>query len=419
MSGPRDIISNMPRKQMVMIIGTVIFLLLLVLSIAISVPMMSKLSRNSKSIDTAKEILKTYPLIDGHNDLPYRIRLYGTVYGTDFNSRLDKKWNISHTDIPRLREGMVGAQFWIAYVSCKTQFKDAVTKSLEQVDIIKNLVAKYPETFEFVTTAQGIEEAFKKNRIASLIGLEGGHSIDSSLGVLRMFYELGVRYMTITHNCNTPWADNWKMDINKTNIHNGLTDFGKKVIHEMNRIGMLIDLSHVAVKTMEVALEQSKAPVIFSHTSAFALCHHYRNAPDSILKKTQENKGVVMVNFYSDYINCFPNNQTNATLSQVADHIDHIKKVAGVETVGIGGDYDGVEKVPMGLEDTSKYPDLFSELVKRGWSKEDLGKLAGGNLLRVFKAVEKVRDEMKEENPAEDMIPDDERVNTDCIVEFS
>ncbi|CAI9715554.1 dipeptidase 1 [Octopus vulgaris] len=412
-------LSRLTKKQ-TMIAAGLALLLLLVICISIGVPLAaaSKSSRSADSLETAKVILKTHALIDGHNDLPYRIRIYTGVNKTDFNSSLDKVWEVSQTDIPRLKEGMVGAQFWAAYVPCDTQFKDAVTKSLEQVDIIRNLVAKYPEIFEFVTTSQGIRDAFKAKKIASLIGLEGGHSIDSSLGTLRMFYELGVRYMTVTHSCNTPWADNWLVDVNKTNEHDGLTDFGKKVIHEMNRLGMLVDLSHVAVRTMEDALDESKAPVIFSHTSAYALCNHYRNAPDKILKKTKQNRGVVMVNFYSDYINCYPTNQTNATLSQVADHIDHIKNVAGVETVGIGGDYDGVERLPVGLEDVSKYPDLFAELVKRGWSNDDLAKLAGENLLRVFKAAEEVRDNMKDEAPSEARIPDSERGNSSCHKKF-
>lgn len=413
-----DIVSGQSsRKWLILGIGLV---LLVIICVSISVPLATSARRNrgASSLDIANSILEKYPLIDGHNDLPYQIRLKGTVGSTDLNTRLDKIYNVSHTDIPRLRAGKLAAQFWSTYVNCDSQYKDAVKKSLEQIDIVKNFVAKYPKTFQFVTSAQGIKDAFKNHKIGCLVGLEGGHSIDSSLGALRMFYDLGVRYMTITHSCNTPWADNWKTDIDQTWQFNGLSPFGEKVIKEMNRLGMLVDLSHVSNQTMADSLRVTRAPVIFSHSSAFTYCNHYRNVQDEILKLTKENGGVVMVNFYNLYINCYPNNQTRTTLQQVADHIDYIKNLVGADYVGIGGDYDGVEALPDGLEDVSKYPYLFAELVSRKWSEQDLAKLAGENLLRVLEATEKVRDEMSSLPPDEDVIPENEDRNKNCSSSF-
>lgn len=377
-------------------------------------------------VEKANCVLESYPLVDGHNDLPYRYRQFAnaSVYSVDLKSDLKALWNasLSHTDIPRLRKGKLGAQFWACYVPCSSQFKDAIRLSLEQLDVIKKYVTKYPDTFQFVTTAQGILDAFKVGKIGSMVGLEGGHSIDSSLGTLRMFYDLGVRYMTVTHSCNTPWADNWLADTPEYNMtvegekHDGLTDFGKKVIREMNRLGMLVDLSHVAKATMLDALEVSMAPVIYSHSSAFSICNHYRNVQDDVLNKTKENGGVVMVNFYDKYINCPPKNKTLATLSQVADHIDYIKNLIGVDYVGIGADYDGVPSVPQGLEDVSTYPALFAELIRRGWNEGDLQKLSGKNLVRVFMQAEKVRDEMSYMDPDEDIHPKEE--GNQCKTDF-
>lgn len=364
----------------------------------------------ANELEKAKAILKEVPLVDGHNDFPWQ--LYKNVHNQledinleeDLTEKFPNSSNPIATDIPRLKAGLLGAQFWVAYVSCKSAKKDAVRMTLEQIDVIKRYVSKYSNTFQSVTSSTEIMDAFKNGKLGSLIGVEGGHSIDSSLATLRMFYELGVRYMTITHSCNTPWADNWKVDTDEEEPeHNGITHFGKIIIKEMNRLGMLIDLSHVSHKTMDDVLNVTKAPVIFSHSSAFDICNHYRNVQDDILKKVKTNNGIVMVNFYNDYVACNP----IANLSIIADHIDYIKNVSGVDHVGIGSDYDGVPRLPEGLEDVSKFPYLFEELLKRGWEEEDLKKLAGLNFLRVFREVEDLKNTQSEMEPYEDYISAD------------
>ncbi|XP_033897709.3 dipeptidase 1 [Acipenser ruthenus] len=355
--------------------------------------------------EKAERLMAETPLIDGHNDLPWQMRQL-------FNNELEKMdlntLEKTHTNIPKIKAGHLSAQFWAAYVPCESQYKDAVRQTVEQIDVVHRLCRLYPNDLMFARSTDDILSAFQQNKTASLIGVEGGHSIDSSLGTLRMFYNLGVRYLTLTHSCNTPWADNWLVDTGKdTAINNGLSDFGKELIKEMNRIGMLIDLAHVSEKVMNLVLELSNAPVIFSHSSAYEVCNSKRNVPDDVLLKVAQKKGIVMVNFYNDYVTC----QKTANLSNVADHFDHIKKVAGHEIIGFGGDYDGVTRVPEGLEDVSKYPDLVAELLRRGWTDIEVKAALGNNLLRVFKEVEKVRDSMSSVKPYEVPIPYAEVVN--------
>ncbi|KDR16715.1 dipeptidase 1-like [Zootermopsis nevadensis] len=353
------------------------------------------------------DVLYSVPLIDGHNDLPYNLRslVKNQLANFNFSANLsdDPYWgNVasSFTDLPRLRAGRVGAQFWVAYVGCSSQFKDAVEQTLEQVDVIKRLINAYPDDLQLATSANDIWKAFNSGKIASLIAVEGGHSLDNRLAILRLMHELGVRYVTLTHSCNTPWGDSSPADDINSGVpaeHNGLTDYGKVVVKEMNRLGIMVDLSHVAYKVMVDAINVSVAPVIFSHSSAYAVCSHHRNVRDDVLRMVRDNGGIVMVNFYSGFINC--TNAADATLDDVVDHINHIRVVAGVDHVGIGSDYDGVDRVPTGLEDVSKYPDLFDRLANSRpwepeWSTEDLEKLAGLNLIRVLEEVEKVRDEL-------------------------
>jgi membrane dipeptidase len=368
----------------------------------------------------ARALHKQSPLIDGHNDYPWALRQADP--GRDFaKADITRSVPSLMTDIPRLRQGGMGGQFWSVYVPATMQGKEAVRATLEQIDIVHRMVKRWPETFEYASTAADIERAFKAGRIASMIGMEGGHSIDNSLATLRMMYELGARYMTLTHSSNLPWADS----ATDTVTLGGLSAFGEEVVREMNRLGMLVDLSHVSADTMEDALRVTEAPVIFSHSSARAICNVPRNVPDSVLQMVPKNGGVVMVTFVPGFISQavadydaqlssqrqlarsqFPNNdayvnaaierwkagnpQPRATLSQVADHIDHIRKVAGIDHIGLGGDFDGITEVVQGLEDVSTYPALTAELLKRGYKDEDIKKILGLNVLRVMKQVEKV-----------------------------
>ncbi|XP_047002424.1 dipeptidase 1-like [Schistocerca americana] len=410
--------------------ATVVGLLVIILVIALPIALQDDYSAYESLAGRpvppeVAALLKSSPLIDGHNDLPHNLRLltHNQLSAVDFrrNLRTDAVWNCStcFTDIPRLRAGFVGAQFWVAYVDCKSQYEDAVEKTLEQIDVIKRFIKQYPKDLQFVKTANGIEESFRKGQIASLLCVEGGHSIDSRLAVLRLYYELGVRYMTLTHSCSTPWATASPEDKEVLTVK-GLTDFGKVVVQEMNRLGMMVDLSHVSHQTMLDALNVTKAPVIFSHSSAWAICNHHRNVHDDVLKLVAQNGGVVMINFYTEFVQC--NKTEPATIDTVVDHINHIRRVAGVDHVGIGADYDGVDDVPLGLEDVASYPFIFERLMnpKPGeptWNNTDLQKLAGRNLLRVLHKVEMVRDEMAKKGvkPYENLIPpSDLGNNTNC-----
>lgn len=365
--------------------------------------------------DEARAIHREAILVDGHNDLPWQFRTK-----SDFSFQhidISREQKRIHTDIPRLKQGGVGAQFWAAYVPVERT--DAIRKTLEQIDVIHRLIRDYPDTFEFAGSVDDILRIRKKGKIASLIGVEGGHCIDNSLGVLRTYYQLGVRYMTLTHTADLDWADSSA----GKGKNNGLSQFGEEVVAEMNRLGMLVDLSHVSAETMRQAIKMSKAPVIFSHSSAFALNPHPRNVPDDVLKLMPQNGGVVMVNFYPGFLvpdstralrrfNQYEeelrkktsdekeiqialerfrreNPIPEATIHHAVDHIEHIIKIAGIDHVGLGSDFDGINAVPKQLEDVSTYPLITQELLNRGYKKEQILKVLGGNLLRAMRAAEK------------------------------
>ncbi|XP_014615384.1 PREDICTED: dipeptidase 1-like [Polistes canadensis] len=382
----------------------------------------SSLTTPRERLEVVRQILTEVPLIDGHNDLPWNIRnfVHNQLADFDFDKDLRQvapwsKSNWSQTDLVRLRQGMVGGQFWAAYVPCDSQHLNAVQLTLEQVDLIKRLIEKYSQQMQFAASSKEILEAHERGRIASLIGVEGGHSLGSSLAVLRTLYHLGVRYLTLTHRCNTPWAKSSTAEEDDED-GGGLTAFGKAVVREMNRLGMLIDLSHTARATMRDALKATKAPLIFSHSSAFAICNSSRNVPDDILKQLANNGGLVMVTFYNYFVKCGP----EATISDVAEHIYYIRNLIGVDHIGVGGDFDGINKTPRGLDDVSKYPELFAELLRSGkWSVRDLKKVAGLNLLRVFRKVERVRDEMRTAGvtPSEEYLQNSPDVSGKCALD--
>jgi membrane dipeptidase len=369
--------------------------------------------------ERAKQLHESAMLFDGHNDLPWAFRTFGMP---SFDKRdIAKPQSDMQTDIPRLRKGGVKAQFWSVYVpSDSRQQGQSLLLTLEQIDLVHRMIARYPETFELALTADDVERISKSGRIASMIGMEGGHSIENSLSVLRQLYDQGARYMTLTHSESLDWADSATDD----QPHNGLTPFGERVVEEMNRLGMLVDISHVSIATMNDAIRVSKAPVIFSHSSARAIADHPRNVPDDVLRLTAKNGGVVMVNFYpsfvvpsaakrsversaykkqltedglpADEIDQLVANWENShpvelgSIYTVVDHIDHIAKVAGIDHVGIGSDYDGIDVVPDQLEDVSTYPRITQVLINRGYSDDDIRKILGGNILRVLRDAEKV-----------------------------
>ncbi|MGH9255930.1 MAG: dipeptidase [Vicinamibacterales bacterium] len=329
----------------------------------------------------ARALHREVPLIDGHNDYPWALRQANAE--RDLN-KLDIRVPQPklHTDIPRLRAGGVGGQFWSVYIPADMQGPAAVRATLEQIDVVHRMVRKYPDTFELALTVADVERIFRAGRIASLIGMEGGHSIDNSLALLRMFHAAGARYLTLTHSGNLRWADSGT-DMPKVT---GLSRFGEEVVREMNRLGMLVDLSHTSADTMRDAIRVAEAPVIFSHSDARALNDHGRNVPDDVLQLLRGNGGVVMVTFVPGFLT----STGKATLADVANHMDHVRKVAGPDHVGIGSDFDGIQSVPAGLEDVSKYPALTAELLRRGWPEEDVRKALGSNVLRVMRRAEEV-----------------------------
>ncbi|XP_060520560.1 uncharacterized protein LOC132698482 isoform X2 [Cylas formicarius] len=355
---------------------------------------------------SGSDALDNYPLIDGHNDLAYNLNRFLKNQITDFDFESDvgkqvafSKCDMCHTDLQKLRKGRLSAQFWAAYISCNNP-GNPVSNTLEQIDVIKRLIRKYPNDLVFATSSDDIAAAFKEKKIASFIGVEGGHSIDNKLSVLRAYYDLGVRYLTLTHTCDLRWADSATVDI-KGSPKNNLSDFGRKIVLEMNRLGMLVDLSHVSKNVMLDTLKISRAPVIFSHSSARKIYDHVRNVDDDVLVKLAENDGIIMVNFYTDFVG------PNATIRNVAYHINHIVDVIGVNHVGIGADFDGVPSTPQGLENTSKYPQLFDvlrQLDPNRWTIGNLELLAGRNFVRVFRKAEQVRENLSGVPPAEDIL---------------
>ncbi len=369
-------------------------------------------------------VLKKAPVIDGHNDLPWEMR-QRVKYDFD---RLDVATAQPQlmTDIPRLREGRVGGQFWSVYVPVELQGDAAVGATLEQIDAVHEMVRRYPSAFALARTADEVERAMAAGKVASMVGVEGGHSIDSSIGILRMLHRLGAGYMTLTHSRNVPWADSTTDDPTR----GGLSAFGEEIVREMNRLGMLVDLSHTSAGTMADAIRVSQAPVIFSHSNARAVCDVPRNVPDAILRELPKNGGIVMATFVPGFVSQevandsrraqaqntvlqkqfgtdkagldaamaawrTTNPEPRATLAQVADHIDHIRKTAGIDHIGLGGDFDGITSVVQGLENVSTYPALMAELARRGYSDEDIAKITSRNILRVMRAAEAVAERLQ------------------------
>ncbi len=386
-------------------------------------------------IERARRLLDETILIDGHNDLPWAIRTYEKAPG-DLAAYELRGRTPGQTDIPRLREGRVGAQFWSVYIPGELQTGQARTE-LEQIDLARRMIARYPDTFRLTHTVAEIRAAHAAGRIASLLGIEGGHAIENSLGALRAYYDLGARYMTLTHNTHTDWADSAAQTPAR---HDGLSAFDEDVVREMNRLGMLVDLSHTSVATMRDALRVSQAPVIFSHAAAAAICNVPRNAPDDVLTDLGRNGGVFMVTFVSGFVDPEVARITQpaieefnrralgvqtdeerrklyeetilslklprTTVARVADHVEHVRDVAGVEHIGLGGDFDGTTFLPEGLTDVSMYPNLFAELLRRGWSERDLKLLAGENLLRTMREAEAIAARMQTSSAVSTVQPD-------------
>jgi membrane dipeptidase len=383
------------------------------------------------------EVLADVPLIDGHNDVPwqYRTRAANHLDRIDFSdtSTLDPPM---HTDLARLEASHLGGQFWSVYIPTELAGPGAARAVLEQIDVVHRLTSRYPDALEMAYTADDVMRIHRSGKVASLIGVEGGHAIENSLGVLRQLYRAGARYMTLTHSSNADWADSATDEPE----HGGLTVFGREVVREMNRLGMLVDLSHVSPQTMHDALDVAASPVIFSHSSARAVTDHPRNVPDDVLARLPENGGVVMVTFVPDFVDDAVRREASArnaererlrgihgadeariavelrrfdetrsttvhaTLFDVADHVEHIRRVAGIDHVGIGSDFDGITSVPRGLEDVSRLPYLLAELLDRGWSRDDLAKLCGANVLRVMRANEEQARALQAQRPASEAL---------------
>jgi len=378
---------------------------------------------SSEVTQIVADVLAEHPVWDGHNDLPWEMR---AQVGYDLDALdVGTRGSRTHTDLPRLREGGVGAQFWSVFVPAQLAGDSAVAATLEQVDFVHTMTDRHAETLALATTAADVDAAWARGRIASLMGAEGGHSIGCSLGTLRMLYAVGVRYLTLTHNDNVPWADS----ATDEPVLGGLSPFGHEVVREMNRLGMLVDLSHVSADTMRAALSTTESPVVFSHSSARAVCDHPRNVPEDVLAQLPGNGGLCMVTFVPKFVSpavrewdlaageaaraegidpadytaygafCRARRETNpqptATLADVIPHLEHVREVAGIDHIGLGGDYDGVDLLPDGLEDVTGYPRLLAALAERGWSAGDLGKLTSGNMRRVLGAAEDVARDLR------------------------
>lgn len=395
------------------------------------------------ALQAAEAALEIAPVFDGHNDIPIQLRrrFDNQINGFDFVDTLDTgpevNGNPLQTDLNRLAQGRVGAQYWSVYVPPSLPEPEAVQMTLEQIDVMKRLIARYPDALAYSETADDVERAMAEGRVASLLGMEGGHSIGSSLAVLRQMYDLGARYMTLTHGANTPWADSATDDPE----HGGLTEFGKDAVREMNRLGMLVDLSHVSEEAMHDTLDVARAPVIFSHSGVRTVNGHARNVPDSVLERLPDNGGIVMVVGLPGFLNDDQrqwfaqreaevarqeslfrgqpdvvdramaewdagNPMPEATISDMADHIDHIRELIGVEYIGIGGDFDGMPTGPVGFEDVRGYPQLFAELVRRGYSQVELELIASRNALRVLREAERYAASIAGEPPIETLIPE-------------
>lgn len=412
-------------------------------ALVIAAPAQAQKITDEEAAAIATAALEAAPVFDGHNDAPgqLRSRYQNQINAFDFNDTMDEHDHVGgsdgamHTDLVRLKKGRVGAQFWSVYVPHNANEAAAIQQTIEQIDVTKRLIAKNPDTMRYALTADQVETAMRDGKVASMLGMEGGYSIGSSLAVLRQFHAMGARYMTLTHNSNIPWAD----AATDAPMHGGLTDFGKDVVREMNRLGMLVDLSHVSEATMMDALDVARAPVIFSHSGARAVTPHPRNVPDAVLARLPENGGVVMVVALPRFVDedvrqwdakragelarlkvvhlgnpeaatkamdawLAANPEPKAAIGDVADHIMHIRKIAGVEHIGIGGDYDGMPIGPAGMEDVSGYPALFTELARRGLSQAELELIASGNILRVMRAAEAYAASVADQPPIETLI---------------